>query len=262
MAAAGQHRLVLASSMVVYGEGRYACAEHGLQAPPPRSVAALEAGDFENHCATCGAVLGWRTVPEDAATGPALLLRRHQARPGALRGRLGAARPEAPSRRCATTTSTAPDAAGHAVLRGGRDVPLLDRGRRPPTVFEDGRQARDFVHVVDVARCNLAAIDAVAARDWSADPGLRAYNVCSGRPITIQEVAELVVAGTGADAAPEVTGQFRPGDVRHVVASPERAAAELGFRAEVGPGRGAQRRSPRRRCGPEPGPRCGPHQLV
>ncbi len=97
---------------------------------------------------------------------------------------------------------------------------------------------RDFVHVDDVAQVNLAAIDAVAARDPHAEPGLAAYNVCSGRPISIREVAELVVAGTGSALRPEVTGQFRSGDVRHIVASPERAASELGFRARVMPEEG------------------------
>ena len=56
--------------MVVYGEGRYACAEHGAVAPPARTVAALEAGDFDNHCPTCGEALGWELVDEDARLDP------------------------------------------------------------------------------------------------------------------------------------------------------------------------------------------------
>src|SRR6478752_10036110 len=67
---AGIARLVLASSMVVYGEGRYTCPTHGDQVPPPRSVAALEAGDVENHCARCGAPLGWALVEESARLDP------------------------------------------------------------------------------------------------------------------------------------------------------------------------------------------------
>jgi len=67
---AGVARLVLASSMVVYGEGRYACPEHGAQVPPPRAVAALEGGDFENHCPRCDGALGWETVAEDAGLDP------------------------------------------------------------------------------------------------------------------------------------------------------------------------------------------------
>src|SRR5690242_19083943 len=61
---AGVRRLVLASSMVVYGEGRYTCPVHGDRVPGPRRRAALEAGDVENHCPDCGAVLGWALVDE------------------------------------------------------------------------------------------------------------------------------------------------------------------------------------------------------
>ena len=97
----------------------------------------------------------------------------------------------------------------------------LERGE-PPQVFEDGGQMRDFVHVDDVARANLLALRAVARRDAGA---YAAYNVCSGHPIAILDVATLVAAGTGRELAPEVTGSYRLGDVRHVVASPERARA-------------------------------------
>jgi len=102
--------------------------------------------------------------------------------------------------------------------------------REAPQVFEDGRQMRDFVHVADVARANLAALEAVVDRDAGA---FDAYNVCSGQPVSILDVARLVGSGSGLE--PEVTGKFRMGDVRHIVASPARAAAELGFTASIGP---------------------------
>ena len=94
---------------------------------------------------------------------------------------------------------------------------------------------RDFVHVADVARANLLALAAVVegpAEQYAA------YNVCSGHPVSILDVARLVAAGTGREIAPEVTGGFRSGDVRHIVASPERASAELGFTAEIPPEQG------------------------
>jgi dTDP-L-rhamnose 4-epimerase len=96
---------------------------------------------------------------------------------------------------------------------------------RPPAVFEDGGQQRDFVHVTDVARANVAAVGAEVA-------GFRAYNIASGRVTTVREMATALTT-TLAGPAPVVTGEFRLGDVRHVVASPARAAAELGFRAEI-----------------------------
>jgi dTDP-L-rhamnose 4-epimerase len=108
----------------------------------------------------------------------------------------------------------------------------------PPQVFEDGRQLRDFVHVSDVARANVLALHALAE---TAPGTLAAYNVCSGEPVSIGQVANLVVEGTGSDLAPEITGGYRLGDVRHVVASPELARKELGFSAEVSPVAGIPR---------------------
>ncbi len=97
-----------------------------------------------------------------------------------------------------------------------------------PKVLEDGGQRRDFVHVHDVARANLAAL--VAPTDTAG-----AYNVCSGEPHTILELAQELVRAAGSDAAvPQVAGGYRLGDVRHVFASPDRARDALGFEACVG----------------------------
>jgi len=97
----------------------------------------------------------------------------------------------------------------------------------PPQVFEDGAQRRDFVHVRDVARANVLALTAPKPV-----PGV--LNVASGRPRTVGELASALHAATGNGAtAPVVTGRYRLGDVRHVFASTDRAAVELGFRAEV-----------------------------
>ncbi|MEQ6899517.1 NAD-dependent epimerase/dehydratase family protein [Nocardioides sp. YIM 152588] len=230
---AGVHRLVLASSMVVYGEGRYACAEHGRQRPRPRPVEALRRGEFDPACEVCGRALAWELVPEEAPTDPRSSY---------------AASKVAQEHYAAAWARQAPGAVAalryHNVYGPGmpRDTPYagvaaifrsaLERGEAP-RVFEDGAQVRDFVHVEDVARANLAAIAAVGAADsgW-----YDAFNVCSGRPITIREVAGLLAGGRGPE--PVVTGEFRAGDVRHVVASPARAARELGFTAGIGPEEG------------------------
>jgi dTDP-L-rhamnose 4-epimerase len=94
-----------------------------------------------------------------------------------------------------------------------------------PRVFEDGGQMRDFVHVRDVARANALALVAD-------DPVPGAFNVCSGTPRSVLDVARVLRAAHG-DGAPdvEVTGEYRLGDVRHVFASPVLAAERLGFTA-------------------------------
>lgn len=232
---AGVDRLVLASSMVVYGEGRYACPEHGDRVPPLRTVEALEVGDFENHCPTCGRPLVWALVDESARLDPrssyaaSKLAQEHYA--SAWVRQAGAA---------------AVALRYHNVYGPGmpRDTPYsgvaamfrssLERGETPQ-VFEDGGQMRDFVHVSDVARANLAALRSVA----EAPAGkYDAYNVASGHPVPILDVARLVASGTAEPMEASVTGGYRLGDVRHIVASPARAAAELGFSAEVHPEQG------------------------
>jgi dTDP-L-rhamnose 4-epimerase len=93
-----------------------------------------------------------------------------------------------------------------------------------PRVFEDGGQTRDFVHVRDVAQANVLAL-------LQPDVPAGAYNVASGTPRT---VLDLATALCGPGARPAVTGDFRLGDVRHIVASPIRAAERLGFTATTG----------------------------
>jgi dTDP-L-rhamnose 4-epimerase len=98
---------------------------------------------------------------------------------------------------------------------------------RAPEVYEDGRQRRDFIHVEDVARANIAAIT-------RPDPAIGAFNVATGAPRTILDMADALVAAHGDDAPrPRVTGRYRLGDVRHVFASAERARRELGLRATI-----------------------------
>lgn len=233
MHAEGVQRFVFASSMVVYGEGHYACAEHGPVVPPARTDEALRAGRFDHACPTCGADLEWTLVPESAALDP--------------RSSYAASKVAQEHYTAAWTRHGDASAIGlryHNVYGPGmpRNTPYsgvaaifrssLERGEAP-RVFEDGGQARDFVHVSDVARANVAAIESVMA---GAPRPYAAYNVCSGQPITISEVAALLAGPDGLE--PEVTGEFRVGDVRHIVASPELAERELGFRAAVLPGEG------------------------
>ena len=97
---------------------------------------------------------------------------------------------------------------------------------RPPRVLEDGAQRRDFVHVTDVARANLLALTAP-------EPVAGPVNVASGEPHTVGELAAALAAAIGGPA-PETVGGWRPGDVRHVVASPTLASERLAFQATVG----------------------------
>ena len=227
MFAAGCQKLVLASSMVVYGQGRYRCAEHGVVDPLPRTRADLDAGVFEHRCPLGGEELEWQPVDEDAPLRPrslyaaSKLAQEHYALAWAesTGGSVVALRyhnvygPNMPR----DTPYSGVAAIFRSQLEAG-DV---------PRVFEDGGQMRDFVHVDDVAAANVAAVEADLG-------GFHGANVCSGKPISILEVATELCEARG-DAMPVVTGQYRSGDVRHIVASPAGAAQLLGFRAVVDP---------------------------
>ena len=228
MHAAGTARLVLAGSMVVYGEGRYDCPEHGVVRPGPRAVADLDAGRYEPRCPVCGRDLVPGLVGEDAPLDPRSTYAATKAAQEFLAGAWAR-----------QTGGSVWSLRYHNVYgpRMPRDTPYagvasifrsaLERGEGP-RVMEDGRQRRDFVHVTDVAAANALALAAAPPPT----PGLTAVNVCSGEPHTIGDLArELAAAMSGP--APEVVGGARPGDVRHVVADPARAAELLGFRAAV-----------------------------
>jgi dTDP-L-rhamnose 4-epimerase len=228
MHATGVRRLVLASSMVVYGEGRYSCDVHGTVRPAPRHPADIEAGRFEPGCPNCGAPLTPGLVPEDAPMDP----RSTYAATKAAQEHLASAWAR-------QTGGTVWALRYHNVYgpRMPRDTPYsgvaalfrsaLERGE-PPRVMEDGRQRRDFVHVTDVARANVLAMTTPA------DAGtFIALNVCSGEPRTVGELA-VALSGAMDGPAPVVVGGARPGDVRHIVAAPDRAEALLGFRARRG----------------------------
>jgi len=232
---AGLRRLVLASSMVVYGEGRYACPSHGVVPAPPRRAEDIAAGRYEVHCPHCDADLEPQLVGEDAPLDPR-------------------------STYAATKLSQEHLAAAWARQTGGgvwalryhnvygsrmpRDTPyagvasiFLSALARcaAPQVMEDGRQRRDFVHVSDVARANALAL-------FTEPPFGRCVpvNVCSGHPHTVGELAtELARAMSGP--APQIVGGARPGDVRHVTADPARAAELLGYRAQVSFAQGVAR---------------------
>jgi dTDP-L-rhamnose 4-epimerase len=227
MARAGVGRLVLASSMVVYGEGGYRCPEHGPTRPAPRDVADLTAGRFDPRCPTCDTDLITELVDETAPLEPrsgyaaTKVAQEHLAAAWARTGAGSVIALRYHNVYGPRMPRDTPYAGVAAIFRSA-----LERGA-PPAVFEDGRQRRDFVHVTDVARANDAAL-----RGTDNASGLRAYNVASGLPRTVGEMATALSTAM-AGPPPVVTGDFRAGDVRHIVASPARAARELLFSARV-----------------------------
>jgi dTDP-L-rhamnose 4-epimerase len=215
-------RIVLASSMVVYGEGGYTCARHGRVRPGPRRIDDLAAGRYEPPCPSCHHALEPVPVEEDAPLEPRSVYAATKVHQEHLVG-------------CYARESGAVGATAlryHNVYgpRMPRDTPYagvaalfrsaLERGS-DPRVFEDGGQLRDFIAVEDVARATVLALEG--------PPGT--YNIGTGRPRRLLDMAQALAAAHPGTAAPRVTGEFRRGDVRHVFAATERAASALGFAA-------------------------------
>ena len=219
-------RLVLASSMVVYGEGRYRCTDHGVVRPGPRRVADLDDGRFEPSCPDCGAALTAETVPEEHWLDPRNVY---------------AATKLAQEHLCAAYAREHPGTVVTALRyhnvygpRMPRDTPYAgvaslfrsayERGVAP-RVFEDGGQIRDFVHVRDVAHANVLAL---AHPDGVAGP----LNVCSGTPrIGARHGRGAATGGRAAAAGGRGLSVGRhPPRVRE---PRTRADATLGFSAAV-----------------------------
>ncbi len=214
-------RFVLGSSMVVYGEGAYSCTKHGTVRPEPRSSERLASGSFESSCPDCGDDLIPQPIAEDAPTDPRNVYaatKLHQEHLCSVYARESGVSlvvlryhnvygPRMPK--------DTPYAGVASIFRSA-----LESGHAP-RVFEDGGQLRDFVHVRDVARANLAAL--------APDTPSGVFNVASGDPRTVGEMAQTLTGASGNGAHPVVTGEFRLGDVRHVFASIARARDLLGY---------------------------------
>ncbi|GAA1467575.1 NAD-dependent epimerase/dehydratase family protein [Microbacterium thalassium] len=227
-------RLVLASSMVVYGEGAYHLPGASTAVrPAPRLIRDLEAGVFDPRDPATGAVLVPGSIDETGATDPrnvyalTKLAQEHLAASWVRETGGSAALLRYHNVYGAGMPRDTPYAGVAAIFRSA-----LARGEAP-RVFEDGRQRRDFIHVDDVAAANLAAAEWTAAVGATARP----FNIATGRVTTVHGLASaLADAMHGPD--PVVTGEYRAGDVRHITASADRAHRELGWRAEVDLGAG------------------------
>ncbi|MFE5123433.1 NAD-dependent epimerase/dehydratase family protein [Streptomyces sp. NPDC056669] len=227
MTEAGIDRLIHASSVAVYGEGRYRCAEHGRVRPGRRLVADLEAGSFEPRCPECHrADLTAEPIEETDFVAPVYSV---YAGTKATQEHLAAAwatetggRAVALRYFCVYGPGMAFDSPYTGVAGTFRSDAMAGRA---PRVYEDGRSRRDYVHVSDVAAANVAAL----GRD---EPGFRAYNVAGGSPRTVHDVATALSTEVGGPS-PIVCGEFRAADARHVFGSPARLMRELGWRPTV-----------------------------
>jgi dTDP-L-rhamnose 4-epimerase len=226
-------KIVVASSQAVYSEGAATCPEHGLIFPEVRPITQLQAGDWSVHCPICGAVTTTAPTPERAPVGGETvygLTKVDQEKLVLLWGKqIGI--PTVALRYSCTygpRQSIFNPYTGVIAIFCTRLLNDL-----PPILYEDGEQTRDFSFVDDIARANL-----LAAESDKLD-GLP-VNVGSAEGVSIRQVADQISDALGIHIAPEVNGEFRPGEMRHLTSGTERIRA-AGYVPQVGLGEGIRR---------------------
>jgi dTDP-L-rhamnose 4-epimerase len=216
-------KMVVASSMSIYGEGLYRCVrEERLLSPAPRSEEQLRARQWEPLCPTCGEPLEPVPTTESTPITPESIYaigKRDHEEMFLVAGRAYSIPATAlrffnvyGPRQSLSNPYTGVAAIFSSRLMGGN----------APVIFEDGGQSRDFIHVSDIAAAIVASL-----RPGAADG--QAVNVGTGRSVSVREVADVLSRQLGVDAEPEIRNQFRAGDIRHCFASIDRAKELLGF---------------------------------
>ncbi|MGE3539050.1 MAG: NAD-dependent epimerase/dehydratase family protein [Candidatus Tectimicrobiota bacterium] len=208
------HSLVVASSMSVYGEGLYCTPDGHAVSPHVRSEAQMAAGDWDMHAPDH---LPLAPIPthEDKPLQPTSIYAINKRDQEEMCLCVGSAYgiPTTAlrffnvygSRQALSNPYT-----GVAAIFCAR---LLNE--RPPLIFEDGKQQRDFVHVADVARAVVAAAEQPVMGE--------AINIGSGAPLSVREIAELLALELHRDIAPQIVGKYRRGDIRHCFADISKA---------------------------------------
>ncbi len=221
-------RLVVASSMVVYGDGAYTCPEHGrLATSPVRTRELMQSRDFEARCPLCAAVVSPVAIRESDRLAPTSVYGIGKRDQEELALTLGKAYgiPTVALRYLNTYGSRQALSNPYTGVCAIMAMRMLLEKR--PVVFEDGGQLRDPIHVSDVARATV-----LAAHAGERAIG-RAYNIGAGRPTTVAEMAKALAAAIGTTLTPEITYAFREGDIRHCFGDTAAASADLEFTAEV-----------------------------
>ena len=219
-------KLVVASSMSIYGEGAYRCPQCGPCAPPLREAAQCEARRWELNCPSCEGVASPVPTSESKPLAPTsiyAITKRDQEEMCLCIGRAYGIPTTAlrffnvyGERQALSNPYTGVAAIFSACL-------LNDQ---PPLIYEDGRQSRDFIHVSDIVQAVLLALD-------RAEADYRAFNVGTGHATTVAEVAALLAGSLGKRIEPRILQTFRTGDIRHCVADVTQITTALGFRPRM-----------------------------
>lgn len=219
-------RVVVASSRSVYGEGRYACTQHGVVFPLPRKKAALDAGDFSVKCPECDAACTEMSTDEASKLHPTSIygitkLNQEQMVLVATRalGLGGVA--------LRYQNVYGPGQSLNNPYTGILSIfSRLLQSNQKINIFEDGEESRDFVYIDDVVEATTLAI-------CGDDTVSGVFNVGTGVKTTVLDVANTLKQVYGSSSELEISGDYRTGDIRHNFADLEQARKTLRFEPKV-----------------------------
>jgi dTDP-L-rhamnose 4-epimerase len=216
-------KMLVASSMSIYGEGLYECPACGPVSPRLRKASQLSERAWEMRCPGCGADCRPLPTPETKPLYPTSIYAINKRDHEEMFLSVGEAYdiPAVAMRFFnvyGTRQALSNPYTGVAAIFASR---LLNN--KPPVVFEDGLQSRDFVHVSDIARACLLAVES--------DISGEVFNVGTGRPTSVLDMAAALAGRLGRPLEFEVKNQFRAGDIRHCYADVSKARDLLGFDA-------------------------------
>lgn len=202
-------KIVTASSQGVYGEGAYTCPTHGMVHPTSRPLSQLESASWEVKCPTCGVDMQPANTPETKPVDPGVIYSITKYSQEMMTLRLGAAM-GIPTVALRYSLTYGPH---QSIFNPYTGITSIFSTRilndLPPIVYEDGNQMRDFVFVEDVARANIHVMEDDRAN-------YQVFNVGSGKGTTVFDFIQTLAGVYGREVTPKITGQFRPGEVRHL----------------------------------------------
>ena len=222
----GINKVVVASSMSVYGEGAYTCPKCGPQSPKLRSSEQLSKHDWDLHCENCGTALKPAPTTEEKPIFPTsvyAISKQDQEQLCLVVGRSYGVQTVAlryfnvyGQRQALSNPYT-----GICAIFSSR---LLND--QAPIIFEDGEQTRDFVHVSDIVQANLRAME-------SRDGDYETINIGTGIPTSVNQIAKMLADGLGKKIPAQIVGKFREGDIRHCIGDISKARKLLGYKPAV-----------------------------
>lgn len=218
-------KLVVASSMSIYGEGKYVCEGCGVVYPKLRPNEQLKAGEWEMKCPNCGKEVKAVPTDEDKPLHPTSIYaisKRDQEEMSLVAGRAY----DIPTVALRYFNVYGPRQSLSNPYTGVCAIfSSRIKNNNNPIIFEDGWQSRDFISVHDIVQANILVMNKNSA-DYEV------FNVGTGKTISISEVAEILIGLYGKNLRPEIVNKYRSGDIRHCYADVSKMS-KIGFEPEI-----------------------------